>query len=78
MYVTSLDASKAFDRIVHWLLFNNMIKKGVPLFIIKLPVFCTHVRECFYAGVIHVPPVFVLQTVLNRALLFRRCFSIYT
>ena len=27
VYVTFLDASKAFDRIDHWLLFNKMIKK---------------------------------------------------
>ena len=39
VYITFLDASKAFDRIDHWLLFNKMIKKGVPLFIIKLLVF---------------------------------------
>ena len=39
VYVTFLDASKAFDRIDHWLLFDKMIKKGVPLFIIKLLVF---------------------------------------
>ena len=39
VYVTFLDASKAFDRIDHWLLFNKMIKKGVPLFIIKLLFF---------------------------------------
>ena len=39
LYVTFLDASKAFDRIDHWLLFDKMIKKGVPLFIIKLLVF---------------------------------------
>ena len=51
-----------------------MIKKSVPLFIIKLLVFGTHVRECLYAGAKHVPPVFVLQTVLNRAVLFRQCF----
>ena len=36
VYVTFLDASKAFDRIDHWLLFDKMIKKGVPFFIIKL------------------------------------------
>ena len=30
VYVTFLDASKAFDRIDHWLLFNKMIKKGIP------------------------------------------------
>ena len=39
VYVTFLVASKAFDRIDNWLLFNKMIKKGVPLFIIKLLVF---------------------------------------
>ena len=39
VYITFLDSSKAFDRIDHWLLFNKMIKKGVPLFIIKLLVF---------------------------------------
>ena len=39
VYITFLDASKAFDRIDHWLLFNKMIKNGVPLCIIKLLVF---------------------------------------
>ena len=39
VYVTFLDASKAFGRTDHWLLFDKMIKKGVPLFIIKLLVF---------------------------------------
>ena len=66
VYVTFLDASKAFDRIDHWLLFNKMIKKGVPLFIIKLLFFGTHVRECLYAGVIHVPPVCVLPNGVKR------------
>ena len=45
MYVTFLDASKAFDRIDHWLLFDKMIKKGVPLFIIKLLVFLVLTSE---------------------------------
>ena len=40
MYVTFLDASKAFDRTDHWLiLFDKMIKKGVSLLIIKLHAF---------------------------------------
>ena len=50
VYVTFLDTSKAFDRIDHWLLLNKMFKKCVPLFIIKLLVFVSHVRECLYAG----------------------------
>ena len=31
VYVTFLDASKSFDQIDYWLLFNKMIKKGVTL-----------------------------------------------
>ena len=38
VFVTFLDASKAFDRICHWLLFKKLIDKRIPLFIIKLLV----------------------------------------
>ena len=41
IFVTFLDASKAFDRIDHWLLFKKLIDKHVPLFIIRLLV-CWH------------------------------------
>ena len=39
VYVTFLDASKAFDRLKYWLLFDKLIKKRVPLFIVKLLLF---------------------------------------
>ena len=38
IFVTFLDASKAFDRIDHWLLFKKLIDKHVPLFIKRLLV----------------------------------------
>ena len=38
IFVTFLDASKAFDRIDHWLLFKKLIDKHVLLFIIRLLV----------------------------------------
>ena len=38
VFVTFLDARKAFDRIDHWLLFKKLIDKRIPLFIIKLLV----------------------------------------
>ena len=39
VFVTFLDASKAFDRLKYWLLFDKLVKKCVPLFIIKLLCF---------------------------------------
>ena len=39
VFVTFLDASKAFDRVNYWMLFSKLIDKNVPLFIVKLLVF---------------------------------------
>ena len=39
VYVTFLEASKAFDRLNYWLMFDKLLKKHVPLFIIKLLCF---------------------------------------
>ena len=46
-----LDASKAFDRLNYWLLFDKLIKKHVPLFIVKLLLFWyTHQKMCVRWG----------------------------
>ena len=34
-----LDASKAFDRVNHWCLFHKLIKRHVPLFIVRIMIF---------------------------------------
>ena len=36
VFVTFLDASKAFDRLDHWLLYKKLIKRKVQLFIVRL------------------------------------------
>ena len=36
IFVTFLDGSKAFDKIDFWLLFQKLITKGFPVFIIKI------------------------------------------
>ena len=51
VFVTFLDASKAFDRIDHWLLFKKLISKDVPLFIIRLLVYWySHQQMCVRWG----------------------------
>ena len=39
VYVCYLDASKAFDRISHWCLFNKLLSRQIPKCIIKLLVY---------------------------------------
>ena len=34
-----LDAAKAFDRVSHWTLFSKMIKKNVPMVIVRVIAF---------------------------------------
>ena len=40
LYVTFLDASKAFDRINHWLLFDDkLLKREMPCYIVIILVY---------------------------------------
>ena len=39
VYSCFLDASKAFDRVKHWKLFNKLIIRQVPLLIVRMLIF---------------------------------------
>ena len=36
IYVCFMDASKAFDRVNHWLLFKKLIDRGMPLIFVRI------------------------------------------
>ena len=51
-----LDASKAFDRVNFWLLFDKLISRSVPLFIVRiLSVWYTHTKKFASGGVMPIP-----------------------
>ena len=47
VFVTFLDASKAYDKIDHWQLFNKLLNIHVPVFIISILVFWYSRQEMF-------------------------------
>ena len=47
VFVTFLDASKAYDKIDHWLLYDKLLHNDVPIFIVKILVYWYSHQEMF-------------------------------
>ena len=47
VFVTFLDASKAYDKIDHWQLFNKLLNIYVPVFIVNILVYWYSRQEMF-------------------------------
>ena len=79
IFVTCLDASKAFDKIDCWLLFQKLIRKDFPVFIIKiLAYYSTVIKKCMFDGVQqHLLLLFVYQIVLSRVVFDPQCFLMF-
>ena len=78
VFVTMLDASKAFDRVNFWLLFDKFITRSVPLFIVRiLAVWYTLQKMYTRWGNAHSSPFSVSNCVKQGGILLPFLFNVY-
>ena len=78
VYVCYLDASKAFDWINHWCLFNKLIKRGIDPMLIRFLVFWySNQTFCVRWGNIYSPFFTVSNGVRQGGIMSPVLFNIY-
>ena len=78
VFLCSLDASKAFDRVNHLKLFSILLQRNVPLYIVRiLAVWYTTQQLCVRWGTIFSTPFFVTNGVRQGGILSPRLFNLY-
>ena len=78
MFVGFLDASKAFDRVNHNVLFNKLFERGVPPFIVRVLVYWyAHQTFCVRWGSIYSEPFTVSNGVRQGGILSPLFFNLY-
>ena len=78
VYSCFLDASKAFDRVNHWKLFNKLIVRKVPLLIVRMFIFWYSKQEmCIKWGQSTSSFFTVSNGVRQGGILSPRLFAVY-
>ena len=78
VFVTMLDASKAFDRVNFWLLFQKILSRNVPIFIVrKLAMWYTHQKMCIRWGNAVSPSFTVSDGVKQGGIILSVLFNVY-
>ena len=78
VFVTMLDASKAFDRVNFWLLFQKLLSRNVPLFIVRiLAMWYTHQKMCIRWGNAISPSFTVSNGVKQGGIISPILFNVY-
>ena len=78
VFVTMLDASKAFDIVNFWLLFEKLLSRNVPLFIVRiLAMWYTYQKICIGFGNAISPSFTVSNGVKQGGIISPILFSIY-
>ena len=78
IYVTFLDASKAFDRLNHWLLFKKLLNRGMPIYIVRILIFL-YSNQTMYVqwGSAHSDPFSITNGVRQGGILSPKLFIVY-
>ena len=77
IFVTFLDASKAFDKINFWLLFQKLITKIFLYLSLKFLLIGTVIKKCMFDGAEHLLFLFLYQMVLSRVVFYPQCFLMF-
>ena len=78
IYVCFMDASKAFDRVNHWLLFKKLIDRGMPLIFVRILMeWYTTQKACVRWGSAVSDSFFVTNGVRQGGILSPLLFNVY-
>ena len=78
VYTCFLDASKAFDRVNHSILFEKLAKRGIPTYILRILIFWyQHQKMCVKWGSLTSDLFYVSNGVRQGSILSPHFFSVY-